>query len=289
VLELACGPGTWTTQLLRHAAEVTAVDASPEMLGIASARVGKERVDFVLADLFGWQPDRRYDVVFSGFWLSHVPPERFASYWSLVADCLKPDGRVFFVNDWYRTAEELVEGEQSSVIQRRLTDGTAYRIVKVPHRPADLERQLERIGWHIKIHSTSGRSSGEREAARRLGGLHEPPMAARWWLRDAPADVGCLFTNCGAGDRVRICREERALSVCASPHGGRGLGATPDHVGDCTFNQAAARRVDARDSHASWISSASSLRVSSPIRLARSRTDGWPSKCAVVKNGDVSS
>jgi ubiquinone/menaquinone biosynthesis C-methylase UbiE len=35
VLELACGPGTWTTRLLRHAAEVTAVDASPEMLGIA--------------------------------------------------------------------------------------------------------------------------------------------------------------------------------------------------------------------------------------------------------------
>lgn len=38
----------------------------------------------------------------------------------------------------------------------RLTDGTAYRIVKVPHRPADLERQLERIGWCIKVHPTSG-------------------------------------------------------------------------------------------------------------------------------------
>jgi SAM-dependent methyltransferase len=156
VLELACGPGTWTTRLLRHAAEVTAVDASPEMLGIASTRVGKERVDFVLADLFRWQPARRYDVVFFGFWLSHVPLERFASFWSLVADCLKPDGRVFFVDDGYRTADELVEGEQSSVVQRRLADGTAYRIVKVPLRPADLERQLERIGWRIKVRSTSG-------------------------------------------------------------------------------------------------------------------------------------
>jgi demethylmenaquinone methyltransferase/2-methoxy-6-polyprenyl-1,4-benzoquinol methylase len=156
VLELACGPGTWTTQLLRHAADVTAVDASAEMLGIASARVGKERVSFILADLFRWRPDRLYDVVFFGFWLSHVPFERFASFWSLVADCLKPDGRVFFVDDWYRTAEELVEGEQSSVIQRRLTDGTAYRIVKVAHRPADLERQLEQVGWRITVHPTSG-------------------------------------------------------------------------------------------------------------------------------------
>src|SRR3954451_5382149 len=79
VLELACGPGTWTAQLLRHATDVTAVDASAEMLDIASARVGGERVRFMSADLFRWQPDRRYHVVFFGFWLSHVPPERFAS------------------------------------------------------------------------------------------------------------------------------------------------------------------------------------------------------------------
>jgi demethylmenaquinone methyltransferase/2-methoxy-6-polyprenyl-1,4-benzoquinol methylase len=156
VLELACGPGTWTTQLLRHAADVTAVDASAEMLATAATRVGEERVRFVSADLFRWLPDRRYDVVFFGFWLSHVPPERFASFWSLVAKCLKPDGRVFFVDDGYRTVEELIEGERSSTIQRRLTDGTSYRILKVPYRPADLERQLERIGWRIRVHTTSG-------------------------------------------------------------------------------------------------------------------------------------
>src|SRR3954451_23023409 len=69
VLELACGPGRWTSQLLRHAADVTAVDGSPEMLAIASARVGEqERVRFVSADLFRWHPERRYDVVFFGFW-----------------------------------------------------------------------------------------------------------------------------------------------------------------------------------------------------------------------------
>jgi 23S rRNA C2498 (ribose-2'-O)-methylase RlmM len=72
-----CGPGSWTTRLLRHAAKVTALDASTEMLDLASARVaGSPRVEFVLADLFDWRPDRRYDVVFFGFWLSHVPPER---------------------------------------------------------------------------------------------------------------------------------------------------------------------------------------------------------------------
>lgn len=44
VLELACGPGVWTGHLLASAAHVTAVDASPEMLGLASARYGGDRV-----------------------------------------------------------------------------------------------------------------------------------------------------------------------------------------------------------------------------------------------------
>lgn len=174
MLELACGPGTWTGQLLRHATDVTAVDASAGMLGIAAARVGRQRVRFVQADVFGWRPDRRYDVVFFGFWLSHVPAERFASFWSLVADCLQPDGRVFFVDDWHRTEEELIEGEGSAVIQRRLTDGTAYRIVKVPHRPEALERQLDRIGWRIKVQPTGGPFYWGSGCAKGLPDLDSP-------------------------------------------------------------------------------------------------------------------
>jgi SAM-dependent methyltransferase len=156
VLELACGPGVWTGQLLRYATDLTAVDASPEMLAIAAARVGSDRVRFLQADLFTWKPDRRYDVVFIGFWLSHVPAERFASFWSLVADCLNPDGRVFLVDDAYRTPDELIEGPSSSTIRRQIPDGTAYRLVKVPHQPADLERRLRQLGWHITVTSTAG-------------------------------------------------------------------------------------------------------------------------------------
>ena len=156
VLELACGPGTWTAQLLRHADSVTAVDASPEMLAIASSAVADERLRFVQADLFAWRPERRYDVVFFGFWLSHVPLERFEAFWALVGDCLAPGGRVFFVDDGYRTPDELIEGESSSTIRRRLNDGSPYRAVKVPHEPVELERRLARLGWRIAVTRTSG-------------------------------------------------------------------------------------------------------------------------------------
>ena len=156
VLELACGTGVWTELLLRHATSVTAVDASPEMLAIASARVEDERVRFIQADLFTWAPDSRYDVVFFGFWLSHVPVERFESFWGLVSECLEADGRVFFVDDGYRTPDELIYGGSSSIVRRRLNDGTSYRVVKVSYEPKRLEERLQGLGWRATVTPTSG-------------------------------------------------------------------------------------------------------------------------------------
>src|SRR5690349_18943738 len=61
VLELACGSGAWTRDLVRHADTVTAVDGSPRMLERNRAEVADDRVTYVLADLFDWQPEREYD------------------------------------------------------------------------------------------------------------------------------------------------------------------------------------------------------------------------------------
>ena len=158
VLELACGPGTWTPQLLGHAATVTALDASPEMLALARERVAPDldRVRFVQADLFCWLPDRRYDVVFMGFWISHVPRDRFAEFWSRVDQGVAAGGRVMFVDDAHRSADELIEGEASSTIQRRLRDGTPHRLVKMAHTPERLERELAALGWNIQVQRTAG-------------------------------------------------------------------------------------------------------------------------------------
>src|SRR5215469_15427643 len=57
----------------------------------------------------------------------------------------------------------------------------------------------------------------------------------------------------------------------------------------CALSHWDARLEDARHTQASWTTSVSSVRVSSPSRLARTSTDKWPSKCAEVKNGDSSS
>jgi SAM-dependent methyltransferase len=157
VLELACGPGTFTSELARRATSIDALDASPEMIEIAATRTAQAtNVRFVQADLFTWTPNRRYDFVFFGFWLSHVPPERFASFWSTVASALAPNGRVMFVDDGHRTAEELTHGPQSSTIERQLRDGRRFRAVKVALEPKPLERFLRDLGWAIEIQPLAG-------------------------------------------------------------------------------------------------------------------------------------
>ncbi len=157
VLELACGPGTFTNELARRATSVDALDASPEMLEIAAARAAPAtNVRFVQANLFTWTPGRRYDFVFFGFWLSHVPPVRFASFWSTVASALAPNGRVMFVDDGHRTTEELTHGPQSSTIERQLRDGRRFRAVKVALEPEPLERSLRDLGWAIEIQPLAG-------------------------------------------------------------------------------------------------------------------------------------
>jgi demethylmenaquinone methyltransferase/2-methoxy-6-polyprenyl-1,4-benzoquinol methylase len=159
ILELACGTGEWTAELARHAAVLTAVDASPEMLALNRARVAQENVNYVEADLFAWSAPERYDVVFFSAWLSHVPEQRFEGFWALVADCLTENGRVFFIDELPAVAahERWVAGTSTPAVERPLTTGASYRAVKVLHDPSELRRRLSGLGWQAEVHTVGRR------------------------------------------------------------------------------------------------------------------------------------
>ena len=74
----------------------------------------------------------------------------------MIADSLRPGGRVLFIDDGYRTPGELIEGESSPVILRRLNDGTAFRAIQVPYQRAELEQRLAQLGWRITVMPTAG-------------------------------------------------------------------------------------------------------------------------------------
>jgi demethylmenaquinone methyltransferase/2-methoxy-6-polyprenyl-1,4-benzoquinol methylase len=153
VLELACGTGQWTAELVKHAAHLTALDSSEEMLAINRARVARSDVEYVHADVFAWLPSARYDVVFFSAWLSHVPPQRFDAFWALLDTCLSERGRVFVIDELRAAAalERAIPGAAAPAVERRLASGAQYRAVKVFYEPHALVAQLAALGWRARV------------------------------------------------------------------------------------------------------------------------------------------
>jgi SAM-dependent methyltransferase len=152
VLELAAGTGIWTRKLVRLADRVVAVDANAETLALNTPEA-----DLVRADVFEWEPRERFDLVFFSFWLSHVPEERFAEFWSVVRAALVPAGRVFLVDsgagDTAHTGTDQADGEET----RSLADGRMFRIVKRRWAPDELAERVRPLGFELDLHDTENR------------------------------------------------------------------------------------------------------------------------------------
>jgi demethylmenaquinone methyltransferase/2-methoxy-6-polyprenyl-1,4-benzoquinol methylase len=126
------------------------VDANAETLALNTTDA-----ELVRADVFGWEPSERFDLVFFSFWLSHVPEERFDKFWSLVGAALVPGGRVFLVDsgagDMAHTGTAQADGEET----RSLADGRTFRIVKRRWRPDELGERVRPLGFELDLRDTA--------------------------------------------------------------------------------------------------------------------------------------
>lgn len=158
VLELACGTGIWTQELAKYSTSLTAVDGSAEMLEINRGKLQNPAITYKQADLFKWEPDQSYDVVFFSFWLSHVPEKQFAPFWDAVKRALKPNGRVFLIDSLpkkeSRSTNNSAVDANSSVQKRLLNNGSEYLIVKRYYELDKLTDQLNQLGWESSLEAT---------------------------------------------------------------------------------------------------------------------------------------
>jgi SAM-dependent methyltransferase len=158
IAELACGTGLFTRHLAPRADHVTAIDAAPEVIAINRRRVAAPNVRYVEADLFTWQPEQRYDCVFMSFWLSHVPPARFASFWTAVRRALAPGGFAYVVDSLHdptsTAANHPTPDRDAGIVTRKLDDGREFRIVKVFHEPAPLAASLAMLRFTARLSRT---------------------------------------------------------------------------------------------------------------------------------------
>lgn len=159
VLELACGTGIWTQELLKIGKQITAIDASQEMIEINRHKLNNpNNVEYQQLDLFSWKPDTQYDLVFFSFWLSHIPHTEVDTFLSKVYDSVLPGGKVLIIDSYYEitsTAKDHLLQDRSQIYQKRkLNDEREFQIFKIYYQPDDLANKLTQAGFQAEANLT---------------------------------------------------------------------------------------------------------------------------------------
>ena len=94
ILELGCGAGGDTAEMLARGFDVRSTDGSPEMAELASRNLGRPVETLLFHDL---DEVATYDGVWANACLLHVPSEQLATVLSLIWRALKPGG-VFYAS-----------------------------------------------------------------------------------------------------------------------------------------------------------------------------------------------
>ena len=92
ILELGCGAGSDSAEMLGRGYDVTPTDGSPELAEIASRRLGRPVGTLLFHDLDAVET---YDGVWANACLLHVPREQLANVLALIHRALKPGGAFY--------------------------------------------------------------------------------------------------------------------------------------------------------------------------------------------------
>jgi SAM-dependent methyltransferase len=151
-IELGAGTGQFTGVLAELARRVTAVDTSPEVLELNAAKVPASNVERVVGDAFDWRPSHPAEIVMFGALLSHIPRERFATFWGAVAEMLAPGGSAFVIDESpHGLWQEEYTSDAKEIAIRTLRDGRRFRIVKVLWATDELASALRELNWDAQL------------------------------------------------------------------------------------------------------------------------------------------
>jgi SAM-dependent methyltransferase len=92
ILELGCGAGGDSAEMLARGYDVTPTDGSPEMADVASRRLGRPVKTLLFHELDAIEA---YDGVWANACLLHVPRDQLAHVLALIHRALKPGGAFY--------------------------------------------------------------------------------------------------------------------------------------------------------------------------------------------------
>ena len=154
VLEVACGTGYWTRCIAATAKRVLAIDAAPETLDIARARLPSDKVHCLAGDAYALpQGSGPFDAAFAGFWYSHVPHGRVREFLLGLNAALAPGATVVLIDNRFVAGSSSPLGETdaegNTYQSRTLADGTTHRVLKNFPSEAELRAAVAGLGTRV--------------------------------------------------------------------------------------------------------------------------------------------
>ena len=191
ILELGCGAGGDTAEMLARGFDVRATDGSPEMAAVASKRLGRTVETLLFHEL---DEVEAYDAVWANACLLHVPRDELADILALIWRALKAERRLLRQLQGPATATGATRSTAITIIRRRT--GCA----PLMPRPANWSSLAIETGEVIGFDDKMG-----HDAVRRG---QEEPLTPGWASRLAKKDavLGVRQEN----HRRTCCRCDRA-------------------------------------------------------------------------------
>lgn len=155
VLEVACGTGFWTQFIAPTASAIVALDAAPETLAIAQARVPAGKVSFIVGDAYALPLNLgSFNAAFAGFWFSHVPKHRQREFLQGLSAAVEPGATLVLLDNRYVLGSNHPVSEQdqdgNTFQTRQLQNGTVHRVLKNFPKEAELRMLTAGLGHRLE-------------------------------------------------------------------------------------------------------------------------------------------
>ena len=149
VLDVACGVGFWTEALAKGAQSVLAIDTCQQAICKASTRVTAASIRFRIGDAYRlWEIPEVFDVVFAGFWLSHVPREMLPVFLTDVVARLADGGKIVMLDnsETDRRGRPFCRVDKfGNTFIERIVGETRYELLKNYPTSEEMEREFSRF------------------------------------------------------------------------------------------------------------------------------------------------
>ncbi|MBI2612800.1 methyltransferase domain-containing protein [Candidatus Kaiserbacteria bacterium] len=134
VLEIAAGPGFWTTIIAQAAKSITATDVNEAVIDLARKKQYPEgKVTFRVADMYALGDMPLHDALFGGFIFSHILKQDYDKFLDAINGYVRPGGSVVLMDNnrtlTPRPADRTDE-QGNNYRLRTLEDGSKHEIVK---------------------------------------------------------------------------------------------------------------------------------------------------------------